>query len=58
MLRIIILIFFLLTGCSYDQTKKVNNVSQIEFSDDLTIEEFKIKLEEHTKNSSYPSIDN
>ena len=58
MLRIIILIFFLLTGCSYDQTKKVNNVSQIEFSDDLTIEEFKKKLEEHTKNSSYPSIDN
>ena len=58
MLRIIILIFFLLTGCSYDKTKKVNNVSQIEFSDDLTIEEFKIKLEEHTKNSSYPSIDN
>ena len=58
MLRIIILIFFLLTGCSYDQPKKVNNVSQIEFSDDLTIEEFKIKLKEHTKNSSYPSIDN
>ena len=58
MLRIIILIFFLLIGCSYDQTKKVNNVSQIEFSDNLTIEEFKIKLEEHTKNSSYPSIDN
>ena len=58
MLRIIILILFLLTGCSYDQTKKVNNVSQIEFSDNLTIEEFKIKLEEHTKNSSYPSIDN
>ena len=58
MLRIIILIFFLLIGCSYDQTKKVNKVSQIEFSDDLTIEEFRIKLEEHTKNSSYPSIDN
>ena len=58
MLRIIILIFFLLTGCSYDQTKKVNNVSQIEFSDDLTIEEFKIKLDKYTNNSSYPNIDN
>ena len=57
MLRIIILIFFLLTGCSYDQTKKVNNVSQIEFSDDLTIEEFKIKLEEYSNNNSYPNID-
>ena len=58
MLRIIILIFFLLTGCSYDQTKKVNNVSQVEFSDDLTIEEFKIKLDDYTNNSSYPNIDN
>jgi uncharacterized protein YcfL len=57
MLRIIILIFFLLTGCSYDQTKKVNKVSQIEFSDDLTIEEFKIKLEEYSNNNSYPNID-
>ena len=57
MLRIIILIFFLLTGCSYDQTKKVNNVSQIKFSDDLTIEEFKIKLEEYSNNNSYPNID-
>ena len=54
----IILIFFLLTGCSYDQTKKVNNVPQIEFSDDLTIEEFKIKLDKYTNNSSYPNIDN
>ena len=57
-MRKIILIFFLITGCSYDQTKKINNISQIEFSDNLTIEEFKIKLEEYTANSTYPNIDN
>ena len=54
----IILIFFLITGCSVNQTKKIDNISQIKFSDDLTIEEFKIKLEDYSKNSSYPNIDN
>ena len=57
-MRKFILIFFLITGCSYDQTKKINNISQIEFSDNLSIEEFKIKLEEYSNNSSYPNIDN
>ena len=54
----IILIFFLITGCSYDKNKIVNNTSQIRFSDNLTIEEFKIKLDDYTNNSSYPNIDN
>ena len=53
----IILIFFLITGCSYDKNKIVNNTSQIRFSDNLTIEEFKIKLDDYTNNSSYPNID-
>ena len=56
-MRRIILIFFLITGCSYDQSKKMNNISQIKFSDDLTLEEFKIKLDVYTSNSSYPNID-
>jgi hypothetical protein len=58
MLRIIFLIFFLVTGCSYDQTEKKNNISNIDFSEDLTLEEFKIKLEEYTNNSFYPNLDN
>ena len=57
MLRIIFLIFFLVTGCSYDQTEKKNNISNIDFSEDLTLEEFKIKLEEYTNNSFYPNLD-
>ena len=56
-MRRIILIFFLITGCSYDQSKKMNNISKIKFSDDLTLEEFKIKLDVYTSNSSYPNID-
>tara|TARA_B100000780_G_scaffold216580_1_gene155920 strand:- start:508 stop:684 length:177 start_codon:yes stop_codon:yes gene_type:complete len=58
MFRIIFLIFFLVTGCSYDQTEKKNNISNIDFSEDLTLEEFKIKLEEYTNNSFYPNMDN
>ena len=53
----IILIFFIITGCSYDQTKNKSSISPIEFSDDLTLEEFKIKLKVYTENSSYPDID-
>ena len=53
----IILIFFIITGCSYDQIKNKSNISPIEFSDDLTFEEFKIKLKVYTENSSYPDID-
>ena len=52
-----ILIFFLLSGCLYSQNSNINAVSDINFSDDLTLEEFKLKLEEYANNSPYPNID-
>ena len=52
-----ILIFLLLSGCVYNQNLKNNAVSDINFSDDLTLEEFKLKLEEYANNSPYPNID-
>ena len=55
----IILIFFLLSGCSYNQTEyNNNNFSNINFYDNLSLEEFKIKLKEYANASSYPNIDN
>ena len=54
----IILIFFLATGCAYNETEKQNNISNIGFSDNLSLEQFKIKLDEYSINSSYPNIDN
>ena len=39
----IILLFFLFSGCSYDQVEVDNNLSDADFSNDLTFEEFKIK---------------
>ena len=52
-----ILIFFLFSGYVYNQNTNTNVVSDINFSDDLTLEEFKLKLEEYAKNSPYPNID-
>tara|TARA_A100001015_G_scaffold298501_1_gene381335 strand:+ start:1441 stop:1614 length:174 start_codon:yes stop_codon:yes gene_type:complete len=52
------LIFFLFSGCVYNHTEDTNNYSNINFSEDLSLEEFKIKLEEYSKNSPYPNIDN
>ena len=52
-----ILIFFLFSGCVYNQNANINVVSDLNFSDDLTLEEFKLKLEEYANNSPYPNID-
>ena len=52
-----ILIFLLLSGCVNNQNANINVVSDLNFSDDLTLEEFKLKLEEYANNSPYPNID-
>ena len=46
----IVLIF--LTSCSTTMIK-----NDINFSENLTFEEFKIKLDEYSKNNDYPNID-
>ena len=53
----LILILFLFSGCSTNQSQNNNNFSTYEFSDNLTIEEFMIKLDEYANNSPYPNID-
>ena len=57
----IILIIFLLSACSYNNEEKVNNISNnnlpfINFSNDLSFDEFKIKLEEYANNTPFPNI--
>ena len=58
------IIFFILffSACSYNNEEKLNNSSNnnlqfINFSNDLSFDEFKIKLEEYANNSPYPNID-
>ena len=55
MIRIFFIILFL-SGCS------INNINQLsptklEFSEKLTMEEFKIKLKKYSTNEPYPNID-
>ena len=54
----LLIIFFLTASCSMNNDKLENNFSDINFSDDMTFEEFQNKLEEYAENSSYPNIDN
>ena len=54
----LLIIFFLTTSCSMNNDKLENNFSDINFSDDMTFEEFQNKLEVYAENSPYPNIDN
>jgi hypothetical protein len=54
----LLIIFFLTTSCSMNNDKLENNISDINFSDEMTFEEFQNKLEEYAENSPYPNIDN
>ena len=54
----LLIIFFLTASCSMNNDKLENNFSDINFSDDMTFEEFQSKLEEYAENSPYPNIDN
>jgi len=51
-------IFFFLLSCSSNRNEINTNYSNIDFSEDLTLEQFKIKLEEYAEKSPYPNIDN
>ena len=52
MKKLSLLIFFLVISCAPVQTKK-----KIDFSKDLTFEEFKSNLKVYVDNSDYPNID-
>ena len=54
----ILIIFFLLSACSSNNINKENTLSTLDFSENLTIEEFKLKLEQYANNKNYPNIDN
>ena len=53
----LLITFIIITGCSTYNDKLSNNNLDIKFSDNMSIEEFQVKLEEYANNSSYPDID-
>tara|TARA_B100000900_G_C20324262_1_gene611520 strand:+ start:83 stop:256 length:174 start_codon:yes stop_codon:yes gene_type:complete len=54
----LIIIFLFLIGCSSSHNNVKIDIPKIDFSDDLSIEEFKNKLDVYANNSPYPNIDN
>ena len=52
MSKFFLITIFFLASCSSNNIK-----NDINFSDEMSFEEFKNKLEEYAKNSPYPKID-
>jgi len=52
MIRFLLLSIFFLASCSSNNIR--NNIN---FSDEMSFEEFRFQLEEYAKNNSYPKID-
>ena len=52
------LIFLFLISCSSNSDITQKNFQNLGFSNDLTFEEFKKKLDEYAKIQPYPNIDN
>ena len=53
-----LLIFFFLISCSLNEEVTQKNFQNLDFSNDLTYDEFKEKLDEYAKNQPFPNIDN
>ena len=53
----LLIIFIMITACLTNNEQLSNNNLDIKFSDNISFEEFKVKLEEYAKNSPYPNID-
>tara|TARA_Y100000741_G_C17917926_1_gene422229 strand:+ start:322 stop:495 length:174 start_codon:yes stop_codon:yes gene_type:complete len=52
------IIIILIAGCSKNNNELKNDSLSIKFSDDMSFEEFKIKLEDYGNNSPYPDLNN
>ena len=63
MSKFLFISILLLTSCSsYNVKNDVNftfnnTINDINFSDEMSFEEFRIQLEEYAKNNPYPKID-
>ena len=51
------LILLLLNCCSIKETESKKDLPNINFSDDLSLDEFKVKLKEYANINPYPSVD-
>ena len=55
MKKYLILIIISLISCSYNQETKT--IEKIDFEENLSLKEFRLKLKNYVKQSTYPNID-
>tara|TARA_B100000902_G_scaffold397793_1_gene462610 strand:+ start:2086 stop:2259 length:174 start_codon:yes stop_codon:yes gene_type:complete len=52
-----LILLILVTGCTSYENNKKSKIPNIDFSDNLAIEDFKNKLKDYAIKSKYPNID-
>ena len=57
-MKYMLILLLLLNSCVIKKNKVSNKQLDLNFNEEMTFEEFKIKLEEYSKNSPYPNINN
>ena len=57
-MKYLLILLLLLNSCVIKKNKVLNKQLDLNFNEEMTFEEFKIKLEEYSNNSPYPNINN
>lgn len=57
-MKYILILLLLMNSCVIKKNKVSNKQLDLNFNEEMTFEEFKIKLEEYSNNSPYPNINN
>ena len=55
-MKYFVILLLLVNSCVIKKNEVSNEQLDLNFSKEMTFEEFKIKLEEYSKNSPYPNI--
>ena len=57
-MKYMLILLLLLNSCVIKKDKILNKQLDLNFNEEMTFEEFRIKLEEYSNNSPYPNINN
>ena len=57
-MKYMLILLLLLNSCVIKKNKVLNKQLDLNFNEEMTFEEFKIKLEEYSKISPFPNINN
>lgn len=57
-MKYMLILLLLLNSCVIKKNKVSNKQLDLNFNEEMTFEEFKIKLEEYSNNSPYPNLNN